>query len=95
MLLEVHEEVLRLLLAVHSKLSVQQVADYLQTLLRNSRKSRRWVAIPLCLLTCKWDTLQESILASSCCVSDLKESATWWLQNQGLSHPALGCCRQL
>jgi hypothetical protein len=38
---QVHEEVLRLLLAALGKLGTALVADYLQTLLRNSRKSRR------------------------------------------------------
>lgn len=37
-----HEEVLRLLLAAAPQLSVAQVAQYLQSTLNNSKKSRRW-----------------------------------------------------
>lgn len=41
---QVHEEVLRLLLAVAKQLSPEQLGRYLQTTIQRSRKSRRHVA---------------------------------------------------
>ncbi len=46
--LQVHEEVLRLLLAALPKLGTAQLAHYLQETLKHSRKSRKCVA-SLCL----------------------------------------------
>lgn len=42
--MQVHEEVLRLLLGAAPQLSVAQVAQYLQNTLNNSKKSRKCAA---------------------------------------------------
>lgn len=45
--MQVHEEVLRLLMAAVGQLSVAQLAGYLQTTLANSKRSRRLLAAPV------------------------------------------------
>ena len=60
--LQVHEEVLRLLLAVAKQLSPERLGRYLQTTIQRSRKSRRCATAAEPLFICSAASQNESLL---------------------------------